>query len=137
MIVERTLAGAMSYVFQRLDDLPAGFALPADRSKPWGTLPAVLAALPEIDGTFAVINADDFYGLGAFQELESWSVGPDVGARNGDVPAVAVVGFRVADTLSDAGPVSRAWCRLDDEGWVREMVEISISSPYPTVTTLP
>lgn len=117
--------GALSYVFQRLDDLPAGFPVPAGRTKPWGTLPAVLAASPVIEGTFAVINADDFYGLGAFRELEKWSAEPSGSAwRDGEIPRAAVVGFRVADTLSDAGPVSRAWCRLDEEGWVREMVEI-------------
>ncbi len=115
----------LTYVFQRLDDLPSGFEPPVGRSKPWGTLPAVLAASPAIDGPFAVLNADDFYGLGAFRELERESdKRTDSGSELEEMPVAAVVGFRVADTLSDAGPVSRAWCRSDDGGWVQEMVEI-------------
>ena len=59
----------VKYAFQQLDELPAGFTIPEGRVKPWGTCHAVLAAKDLIDGPFAVINADDFYGRTAFSEI--------------------------------------------------------------------
>ncbi len=110
----------LTYVHQTLDDLPDGFVRPPDRVKPWGTGQAVLAAEAEIEGAFAVINADDFYGAGSFAELARF-----LSAEHpGPTPTVAIVGFQVAQTLSAAGPVSRALCRLDEAGLVRQIVEI-------------
>ena len=58
-----------SYAFQRIQDIPEGFAVPEGRAKPWGTAHAVLSAICQIDGPFAVINADDYYGRDAFQKI--------------------------------------------------------------------
>ena len=59
----------VKYAFQRPDDLPEGYAVPEGRTKPWGTAQAVLAAREVVDGPFAVINADDYYGPEAFEEI--------------------------------------------------------------------
>ncbi len=110
----------IAYVHQTLDDLPEDFTRPRERVKPWGTAQAVLAAEPEIDGPFAVINADDFYAAQSFAVLSRfWSEAPS------ESPGLAVVGFRAAETLTDAGPVSRALCELDPEGHLRAIVEVS------------
>jgi len=90
--------------FQRLDDLPAGIALPPARQRPWGTLHAVLAARELVDGPFAAINADDFYGREAYARAAAFL---------GALPAAApqpccMVGYRLGGTLSASGGVHRA-----------------------------
>ncbi len=108
----------VAYVHQCLNDLPVAFERPPNRVKPWGTAPAVLAAEPEIDGLFAVVNADDFYGAASYAALSRfWT-----GSREGH--GLAAVGFPVAETLTDAGPVSRALLDVDVEGRLREIVEL-------------
>ncbi len=106
------------YAFQELDDLPTGVTAPAGRSKPWGTAHAVRAARHEVDGPFAVINADDFYGADAFRQLASFFQRADGGLQNG-----AMVGFQLGETLSEYGTVSRGICRTDEEGFLREVSE--------------
>jgi NDP-sugar pyrophosphorylase family protein len=91
---------AVDYVFQSLDALPAGFAPPAGREKPWGTGHAVWCAREAIHGNFAVINADDFYGADSFAQLARFLTT----ARDAEF---AMVGFRLANTLSEHGVVSR------------------------------
>lgn len=94
---------------QELDDVPGGYPIPADRQKPWGTGHAVYAARHAIATPFAVINADDFYGAEAYQALAQ--------SLNGDHPAdYVLVGYPLANTLSDKGPVSRGICQVDSEG---------------------
>ena len=110
----------LTYVHQTLDDLPDGLVRPPSRVKPWGTGQAVLAAAAEIEGAFAVVNADDFYGAESFAALSAFLRQIRDGPRLG----MAMVGFRVARTLTAAGPVSRALCRLDEDGLLREIVEI-------------
>ncbi len=118
----------VSYVHQSLD-LPADAASPADfgstgeRRKPWGTAHAVLAAAKEIAGTpdrglFAVINADDFYGLESFQAL-----GDFFATAASSELVFAMPGFDLEATLTDSGPVSRALCRVSDGGWLEDIVE--------------
>ncbi len=108
----------VAYVHQCLDDLPAAFERPPNRVKPWGTGPAVLAAEPEIDGPFAVVNADDFYGAASYAALSRFWTGTGAGR------CLAAVGFPVAETLTEAGPVSRALLDVDGEGRLREIVEL-------------
>jgi len=98
----------VAYVFQSLDALPAGFAPVPGREKPWGTGHAVWCAAPAVRENFAVINADDFYGADSFARLAGFI------ARTAGAPATpprfALVGFRLALTLSEHGAVSRGVC---------------------------
>ena len=95
-------------VYQRLTDLPEGFTVPEGRTKPWGTTHAVLCAEEAIDGRpFAVLNADDFYGLGAFEAIYRFLT------ENDDPKAHALAGYHVENTLSDNGIVTRGVCDVD------------------------
>ncbi len=110
----------LSYVHQTLDGLPEGFSPAADRSKPWGTGQAVLSAERSVDGAFAVVNADDFYGAHSLAVLADFLSRP----ATDPVPTMAMVGFEVGSTLSDSGPVSRALCQLDDQGHLARIIEV-------------
>jgi NDP-sugar pyrophosphorylase family protein len=116
----KKLAGRIDvdYVFQELTDLPAGFACPADRQKPWGTAHAVLAAEPKVREPFAVINADDFYGAGGFAAMADFLRGP--GGANSNY---AVVGYGLRGTLSEHGSVARGVCEVDARGYLTGIVE--------------
>jgi len=93
---------------------------PPGRKKPWGTGHAVLATEPLIQDPFAVINADDFYGFGAYVTL-----GRFLRETGGDAePAFALAGFRLGQTLSGAGPVSRGLCNVNRSGWLERIVEV-------------
>jgi UTP-glucose-1-phosphate uridylyltransferase len=94
---------AVDYVFQGLSALPPGFAGASAREKPWGTGHAVWCAREAVTGNFAVINADDFYGADSFVQLARFLARP---APAGP-PHFAMVGFRLAQTLSEHGRVSR------------------------------
>lgn len=108
---------SLTYVHQIVDDLPPGCARRPDRIKPWGTGHAVLAAEDAVTGPFAVLNADDFYGAGSFAAVGEF-------LRRSEPDTLAAVGFPVEQTLSLAGPVSRAFCQLDEQGLLREIVEL-------------
>ena len=109
------------YVFQELDArLPAGFAIPAGRQKPWGTAHAILCCREHIDAPFAVINADDYYGSHAFQLLY------DRLCRSRDRDGkydFSMVGFRLANTLTEHGSVARGICETDATGRLINIVE--------------
>jgi NDP-sugar pyrophosphorylase family protein len=110
---------AIDYVFQETWMVPEGISVPDNRSKPWGTGHAVMMADGKISGPFAVINADDFYGLGAFETLTAyyrdWT--PE---RGNDY---CMVGYRVANTLSEFGAVSRGVCQSDPDDLLVDVVE--------------
>lgn len=108
----------VAYAFQELTDLPAGFSVPEGRQKPWGTAHAVRAARNEIDTPFAVINADDFYGQDAYQQLA------DYFAQSADTPELrtCMVGYPLKNTLSEYGTVNRGICRVD-KGTLRTVEE--------------
>jgi len=110
---------AVAFACQRMTDLPEGFGVPADRKKPWGTGHAVWAARRLVDGPFAAINADDFYGRAAFATLAEWLAGSSTRAA-GDQ---AMIGYRLGNTLSDFGPVSRGVCEVSPESLLRRIVE--------------
>ncbi len=110
---------AFDCVFQSADDVPEGCAVPAARGRPWGTGHAVWCARAALAAPFAAINADDFYGAGSFSRLAAF-----LGAARG--PNFALVGFRLANTLSDAGTVSRGVCREKDGALVSIAEEHSI-----------
>ncbi|MBI2402303.1 MAG: NTP transferase domain-containing protein, partial [Gemmatimonadetes bacterium] len=111
---------------QRLEDVPAGVTAAPPRRSPWGTGHAVLAAEPEIDRPFAVVNADDFYGRGAFAMVAEF-----LGHTNapGPLAVFANVAYPLGQTLSLAGGVSRAICRVSRDGWLETVEEITDLRP--------
>ncbi|HVU33546.1 MAG TPA: sugar phosphate nucleotidyltransferase [Opitutaceae bacterium] len=110
---------AVEYVFQSVDALPVGFAPVGGREKPWGTGHAVWCARDAVTDNFAVINADDFYGAESFAQLAGFLRRPP---RPGPA-GFAMVGFRLANTLSEHGTVSRGVCDVDGGGALRGIVE--------------
>ena len=96
------------YVFQDLDRLPAGFQVPVGRVKPWGTGHAVACCQGMVTGPFAVINADDFYGPSAFSAVYSYLIANAVDNR------YAMVGYRLRNTVTEHGSVSRGICQVRD-----------------------
>ena len=99
---------AVEYAFQELNKLPAGFSVPPQRQKPWGTGHAVLCARDVIHEPFAVINADDFYGANGYQLLAGYLNH----ARDGVKADYCMCGFILRNTLSDNGTVSRGICKI-------------------------
>jgi len=110
----------VDYAFQELSDLPAGYEIPADRVKPWGTGHAVMAARKIVDGPFAVINADDFYGPGAFTALYDFLSNAEDDADG--KYSFALAGYTVENTLTENGTVARGVCTLKD-GYMTDIVE--------------
>ena len=108
-----------AYVFQELDKLPTGFRSPEGRTKPWGTGHAVLCSRAAVDGPFAVINADDFYGADSFRALATHLKT----ARDGNVYDYSMVGFQLANTVSEHGHVSRGVCEVDAKGFLKGIQE--------------
>jgi len=119
----------VDYAYQALDALPLGFAVPAGRLKPWGTGHAVWCARAELDGPFAVVNADDFYGAASFRALADFlraaPAAPAVHAAPAAFakPEYAMVGFALANTLSEHGAVSRGVCDVATDGRLRGIEE--------------
>jgi hypothetical protein len=111
----------VDYVFQALDALPAGRVLPDGRTKPWGTGHAVWCAREALDGPFAVVNADDFYGAGSFDRLATFLRA--AGAARSHPPEFAMVGFALANTLSEHGAVSRGVCTVGTDGVLQGIEE--------------
>ena len=110
---------AVDYVFQELDKLPEGFSVPEGRVKPWGTNHALLMGAETIrEEPFAVINADDLYGAEAYRTIGDYLVSL-AGGRN----KYCMVGYRLENTLSDFGSVSRGICATDAEGNLTDVVE--------------
>ncbi|MDP1623375.1 MAG: sugar phosphate nucleotidyltransferase [Bacteroidales bacterium] len=110
---------SIDYVFQETWMVPEGITIPDNRSKPWGTGHAVMMAGGRINGPFAVINADDFYGRGAFETLAAYyrNRAPD---RAKDYCMVA---YQVSNTLSEFGAVSRGVCQADPDSFLVDVVE--------------
>ena len=105
-------------VFQSPDKLPEGFTCPADRVKPWGTNHAVMMGKTAINEPFAVINADDFYGRDSFAVLGKW-----LSQMEGKTNQYCMVGYRVGNTLSESGSVSRGVCATDNNRMLTDVVE--------------
>lgn len=106
-------------VFQGIDALPKGFTVPEGREKPWGTNHAVLMAKDVINEPFCVINCDDFYNRDCFKVIGKYLADLPEGAKND----YAMVGFRVGNTLSENGTVSRGVCSTNKEGNLTTVVE--------------
>lgn len=104
----------VGYAFQKLEDIPEGFEVPEGRVKPWGTAHAIYCARNEIEGNFGVITADDFYGDKAFEDL----------SKALDSDNYSVIGYHLADTLSENGAVKRGVIKSEN-GIIKEIVESS------------
>ena len=109
----------VKYAFQQLDELPAGFSIPEGRVKPWGTCHAVLAAKDLIDGPFAVINADDYYGPEAFKVIYEYLSTHQDGA----VYDYCMVSYLLKNTVSENGTVSRGVCVVNPDGTLHSVTE--------------
>lgn len=108
----------VAYVYQDLNNLPEGYSVPEGRVKPWGTAHAVLSAINEVDGPFAVINADDYYGVEAFQLIYDF-----LSTHEDDEKyRYTMVGYQLKNTVTDNGHVSRGVCEMNAQG---ELVEIN------------
>ena len=108
-----------AYVFQELTNLPEGFSVPEGRVKPFGTGHAVLSCIDEIDGPFAVINADDYYGAHAFQEIYDYLTSHS----DDEKYRYCMVGYRLGNTLTDNGHVARGVCSADENGYLTDICE--------------
>ena len=112
----------VKYVFQQIDMLPEGYSVPVCRKKPWGTAHAVLCAAQAIDGPFAVINADDFYGRGAFETIYRFLACDRPGNRH------AMVAYLLRNTVTEHGTVSRGVCQTEDGHltFIKETLKIQL-----------
>lgn len=110
----------VSYVFQELYKLPEGFEVPDGRKKPWGTAHALACCEGTVDAPFAVINADDYYGENAFVEIYDFLKN----SKKSDKMHLSMVGYRVGNTVTDKGAVTRGVCAVSD-GYLTEVIETS------------
>ena len=106
----------VKYIYQQLDRLPAGYGVPEGRVKPWGTGHAVLCAASAVDGPFAVINSDDFYGRSAYTALYDYLVSDKPENEH------AMVAYLLKNTVTENGYVARGICRVED-GYLTDVVE--------------
>ena len=107
------------YAYQELDDLPEGYAVPEGRSKPWGTAHAILAARKVVDGPFAVINADDYYGSRAFKTIYDYLSA----SEDGEFYEFSMVGYLLGNTVTEHGHVARGVCQADEDGYLLNVTE--------------
>ena len=108
------------YAYQEMDKIPAGFQIPADRVKPWGTSHCLLCAKEVIDeAPFAVINADDYYGKDAFKVIYQYLCN----AQNTDKLDCCMVGYLLKNTVTEHGSVARGVCKADDKGYLAQIDE--------------
>ncbi len=109
----------VKYVYQELDKLPEGFSVPDGRRKPWGTAHAIACCLGTVDAPFAVINADDYYGAHAFEKIYDFLKNTsDEGKYH-----YAMVGYRIENTVTEQGTVSRGVCEYDEDGMLTNITE--------------
>ena len=109
----------VEYVFQDIAALPEGFTVPEGRVKPWGTAHAVLSCLSVVDGPFAVINADDYYGQQAFQMIYDYLASHE----DTDRYQYTMVGYLLENTLTENGHVARGVCGTNADGKLTEITE--------------
>ena len=108
------------YVHQISTDLPEGYSVPEGRTKPWGTAHAALAARSVVDGPFAIINADDYYGVDAFKTIYDYLVAnPD----NPECYEYVMVGYLLENTVTENGSVARGVCTSTPDGYLDNVVE--------------
>ena len=107
----------VEYVYQALEDIPEGYTIPEGREKPWGTTHALLSLKGHVNEPFIILNADDYYGKQAFKKMYKYLT-EDVKDDE-----FALMGYQLANTLSDSGSVTRGVCEVED-GFLQDIVEI-------------
>jgi len=107
----------IAYVFQSLDKFTEGFNIPSDRVKPWGTAHALLCCKEEVKESFAVINADDYYGKEAFEQAYTFLTMECNDQTN------CILGYELSNTLSENGTVSRGVCSINEQGYLNQINE--------------
>ena len=135
--IGRRVSGSVEtvYAYQSLDSrLPEGFAVPEGRVRPWGTSHALLCCREALDGPFAMINADDFYGTGAYRLMYDFLRGVDMAARP---MRFAMVGYRLGNTVTDSGRVCRGACRTSGGrlDYIRELTYVVKTPSGPAYST--
>ena len=109
----------IKFAYQDLKDIPDGYEIPEGRVKPWGTSHAVLAARNSVDGPFAVINSDDYYGPGAFQTIYEYLEN----AEDTDKYHYCMVGYLIENTLTENGSVTRGVCKENEKHFLSDITE--------------
>ena len=109
------------YAFQELNNLPLGYTLPSDRVKPLGTAHAVLCCREKVHENFAMINSDDFYGRDAFIKAYEYLSKVDESSSE-----YGMVGYKVANTLTENGSVKRGVCNVDNNGYLTNLTESKV-----------
>ena len=109
----------VQYVFQKIDYLPEGYQVPSERVKPWGTGHAVLSCLGVVKGPFAVINADDYYGVTAYKAIYNFLTS----AQKIDLSRYAMMGYQLENTLTEHGHVARGVCEITVDGYLKDICE--------------
>lgn len=109
----------VEYVFQELDKLPEGYAVPEGREKPFGTGHALLCCKDVVKEPFVVINADDYYGPKAFQMMYDFLTTHE----DGDKYSYAMIGFYIENTITENGSVARGICHVDEDNYLTDIVE--------------
>ncbi len=111
---------SVKYVLQDLENIPNGFSVPDGRTKPWGTGHAVLSAKDAIDSPFMVINADDYYGRECFSVLHDFLCNID---QNSEKLQLSMAGYKLGNTITESGSVSRGICLSDENGYLTSITE--------------
>lgn len=111
----------VEYAFQELNNLPIGYELPSDRTKPLGTAHAVLCCKDVVNEPFAMINADDFYGRDAFIKAYDFLVNTDSNSNN-----YGMIGYMVSNTLTENGSVKRGVCEVDENDYLKSIIESKV-----------
>ena len=111
----------VEYAYQELEDLPAGYEVTPERTKPWGTGQAVLSVKGMVGGPFLVINADDYYGREGFRRIHEYMA--EHMDSQSEIYDICMGGFVLSNTLSDNGTVTRGVCQVDEEGYLTNVTE--------------
>ena len=109
----------VSYAYQEVANIPEGFEVPEGRVKPWGTAHAVLSCIDQVDGPFAVINADDYYGAEAFKLIYDYLASHE----DDDKYRYTMVGYKLGNTVTENGHVARGLCTMDEAGHLVAVTE--------------
>ena len=119
----------VEYAFQKQNDIPTGYSVPEERTKPWGTSHAILCTKNLVKGDFAVINADDFYGKESYEVISDFF-------KNRVEDEYLLVGYKVENTLSENGAAKRGVCDVEN-GYLKILVESSVERKNGMITAIP